>query len=515
MQQSSDNNSYIRYSILIIFPIIIYLVFVSKLYTVQISDNNYYKDLAERQYVKSDIESSERGRIYLSKYESTEVLAADMEDRKITKNGSEIILKERKYLLGDMASKVIGFVGYDENNKKVGRYGVEKYYNDILDKNKSKAYVNPFAQMFGDYKEEYIADEGGNSGDIVLTLDYDVQKYAYNLIRKISEKWKSKEVGIIVIDPNSGSIVAMEELPTYDLNYFVEVKDTKLYLNNAVSNVYEMGSIIKPITMATGIDTGAINKDTKYQDTGTRIISGKTVSNYDGAARGETGMQTILDQSLNLGIAFIVEKIGIKDFQKYFKLFGIGKETGIDLPSETEGLIKNLDSNVILDNVTSGFGQGIAISPIQTVRALSVLANGGHLVTPYIVSKLKLENGEDAILGEQLNTSKVITKSTSEEVTRMLVSVVDNHLAKGVYKNEKYAVAGKTGTAEIASSDGYYKDKYLHSIFAYFPAYKPKYLVFIYQVNPVGADYASQTLSEPLFEMIGYLIDYFEIPPDR
>jgi cell division protein FtsI/penicillin-binding protein 2 len=317
------------------------------------------------------------------------------------------------------------------------------------------------------------------------------------------------------MDPSNGKIVAMEELPTFDPNKFGEVDDASVYKNNLISGVYEMGSIIKPITMAAALDSGVIDENTFYNDVGTRELNGRVVSNYDKGARGWINVQTILDKSLNIGIVFLVEKMGTEVFQKYFKSFGLSSETGIDLPNELSGLSKNLDSKVFVDSATAGFGQGIALTPIQTIRALATLGNGGKLVDPYIVDKVDYKTGlSKKIISD--NGEQIITKESSEKISRMLVHVVDNALANGKYKMKNYSVAAKTGTAQIAiPNGGYYKDRFLHSFFGYFPAYNPKYIVFIYHTNPKGAEYASQTLTEPFFKLTDFLISYYAITPDR
>ena len=177
--------------------------------------------------------------------------------------------------------------------------------------------------------------------------------------------------------------------------------------------------------------------------------------------------------------------------------------------------MKNLESPREVEYATASFGQGIALTPIAAVRALSALANGGTLVTPHLVKSIEYENGKiDTITFPE--GTRVFKKETSEDITRMLVTVVDKALKHGKAKNPYYTVAAKTGTAQIANEHGkYYDDRYLHSFFGYFPAYDPQFLIFLYTVEPKGVQYASETLTDPFIDLTQFLINYYAIPPDR
>jgi cell division protein FtsI (penicillin-binding protein 3)/stage V sporulation protein D (sporulation-specific penicillin-binding protein) len=308
----------------------------------------------------------------------------------------------------------------------------------------------------------------------------------------------------------------MASLPTYDPNDLSGLKNTAVLSNPLVEHVYEMGSIIKPLTMSVGLDTGAINVNSTYEDTGTMELSGKKISNYDGKARGKTDMQQILSQSLNVGVATISLLVGKQDFAKYFGDFGFGDKTGVDEPNEATGIVNNLKTGRDVEIATASYGQGVAFSPMATVRGLAILANGGYLVTPHIVKEIAYEDGTMKSI-PVTKTGPVLKKQTVDDVTGMLVKVVDDALLKGEIKNAHYKVAAKTGTAQIADhvNGGYYSDKYLHSFFGYFPATKPQYIVFLYQINPKGAEYASATLTKPFDEITKFLINYYDIPPDR
>ena len=436
--------------------------------------------------------------------------------------------KSRIYPGKEIAAKVLGFVGYLQNSPgKIGLYGLEKYYNDVLSRNNQEKKINFFAEVFSDlrnYNKSINFDNSNvkdnlinsnNYGDLNLTLDIWVERFLHEILILTKNKWQSEKVGGIIMNPNDGSIIAMDEIPSFDPNDYSKVENIKYYNNDLISGVYEMGSILKPLTIAAALDSNVINQDTKYNDTGMVEFNNYKIFNYDRVARGpNTSLQNILDKSLNVGIAFVIQQLGREKLQEYFFEYGFGKETGIDLPNESAGLVKNLKSGVMVDAVTAGFGQGIALTPIQTIRALATLANGGRLINPHVLDSITnhLSQNKQIIPDE----GKIIFKnaSTSQIISQMLVQVVDITMKSG---NPKHSVAAKTGTAQIPNpqTGKYFKDRYLHSFFGYFPAQNPKYIIFLYQIHPQGAEYSSQTLKSPFFDLVQFLISYYKIPPDR
>jgi len=266
--------------------------------------------------------------------------------------------------------------------------------------------------------------------------------------------------------------------------------------------------------MAAGIDAGVVTPETTYNDKGYLVLNGKKISNWDGKGRGIISMQEVLNQSLNTGVSFVVGKLGNQRFADYFRSFGFGSRTGIDLPNESIGLLDNLKSPRDVEYATASFGQGIAMTPIQTVRALSVLANGGKLITPHVVDKIQYDLTDKKV--ELPAPVQVIKPETAEAVTGMLIKVVDGALAHGTKSMEHYSIAAKTGTAQIADpvNGGYLENTYLHSFFGYFPAYKPRALVFLYSYEP-NAEYASQTFTDPFMDITSFLIHYYDMAPDR
>jgi len=420
----------------------------------------------------------------------------------------------RFYPAEKMGANLLGFVGY-RGNSLVGRYGLEQYYDDVLAREEEDLYVNFFTEVFSNINDTFFIEKE-REGSIVTTIDISVQSVLENKLLDIEKKWKSDAVGGIVIDPKTGEVYAMASFPTFDPNTFNTVDDPAVFANPIIESVFEMGSIIKPLTMASGIDAGVVTANTTYNDKGFLIVDGSRIENYDGKGRGVVPMQQVLSQSLNTGAAFVMQQLGKDSFRKYMLALGLGEETGIDLPNEVGGIVNNLNSTRDVEYVTASFGQGIAMTPIETARALSALGNGGVLVTPHVVKEIDYSLGPSREL--LYNKGKqVFKKETSEEITRMLVNVVDDALLGGKVKLPNYSIAAKTGTAQIArkGASGYYKDRFLHSFFGYFPAYEPRFLVFLYTINPKGARYASQTLTFPFMNITKFLLNYYEVPPDR
>ncbi|MGB8815790.1 MAG: penicillin-binding protein 2 [Minisyncoccia bacterium] len=423
--------------------------------------------------------------------------------------------KARFYPGKKLASNVIGFVGYNGNNLE-GRYGLEKYYDDLLLRSNTKVYANPYAEIFLNFKKNFLDSK---EGDIVTSIEPEVQGFLESKIAEVNKKWSSQITGGIILDPKTGEIYAMAVTPTFDPNEYGKETNISLFGDPLVSNAYEMGSIIKAITMASGIDSEAVTAETTYNDKGFLNVDGYKVSNYDGVGRGVVNMQVVLNNSLNTGASFVESQMGKEKFVEYFKKFGFGMETGIDLPAEASGNIENLKSKTTVEYYNASFGQGISMTPIITARALAVLANGGKLITPHVVKRINYKWAPSKNISYINEADRVIKKTSSDEITRMLVEVVDNALLNGSIRMEHYSIAAKTGTAQIArpgnEGGGYYPNKYLHSFFGYFPAYNPRFLVLLYTFDPKGVNYASQTLTMPFADIAKYLINYYEIAPDR
>ncbi len=561
-----------RIMIVSAFIFIFAIILISKLFFVQIIHQNLYSEKADRQYATPASNIFDRGSIFFSKKDGSLVAAAtvssgfkiairakDIKDKEATykalspymemdhdtfitkanrisdpyeeiayhltkeqvgeidnlKISGVSIFKDnwRFYPGGELASQTLGFLAY-KGDDKIGQYGLERFYNNILSKPKDEAYVNFFAEVFSNIKESVINTE--KQGDIVTTIEPSTQHTLEDVLGTTFNNWNADSAGGIIMNPQTGEIYAIASMPSFDLNKFGDVKKTNVYRNIIVEDVLEFGSVIKPLVMSAALDTGVVTPLTTYFDKGFVTVNKKDIYNFDKKGRGTVPMQTVLDQSLNTGMVFVESKLGHDKFRTYMKSYGIGEKTGIDLPNETSGLISNLQSPRDIEYANASFGQGIALTPIEAVRAFSLIANGGDLVIPHLTKQIRYKDGSFKILEYPVSSSGIIKKETSETISRMLVHVFEAY-DNGNHKMEHYSIASKTGTAQVAMENGkgYYTDRHTHSFFGYFPAYDPQFIVFLFLKNPKNVKYASQTLIPPFVEITKFLLNYYNVPPDR
>jgi cell division protein FtsI/penicillin-binding protein 2 len=426
----------------------------------------------------------------------------------------------RAYPGKTMAAHALGLIGYgtgDEANQLAGRYGLERFYEDTLKREGDEVFVNFFAEIFSNLRA--VAKGDNLEGDVVTTIEPSVEAFLEREIDAVTSQYSSEFTGGIVIDPQTGAVLAMALTPTFDPNTPQDAESSAVFTNKLVESRYEMGSIVKSLTYAIGLEEGAITPTTTYNDPGCMTLNTKTFCNYDQQSHGTAvTMQNALGQSLNTGAAWVALKVGAKKFDSDLLKFGLDEKTGIDLPSEGNSLVSNLKTGRDLEAATASFGQGIALTPIQTVRALSAVANGGTLVTPHLTKEIKYKIGTSKTISYPSLDARprAISEETSAEISRMLVEVVDRSLRNGTMALANYSIAAKTGTAQIAApTGGYYPDRYLHSFFGYFPAYNPQFLVFLFTYYPKNVQYASETLTDAFFNTAKFIINYYQVPPDR
>jgi cell division protein FtsI/penicillin-binding protein 2 len=548
------------------------LILIGKLFLVQIIHRNAYTESADRQYATPIGDIYERGTIFFQgkdgqligaaaqisgfkvainptkvanpqdAYQKISAIVALNQDDFITKAskkndpyeevahrlskeqadaisalkiaGVNIFKEKWRFYPGEfMASESLGLVGY-KDTELGGRYGLEREYNTELSRNNNNPYVNFFAEVFSDLSKT-LFDDGGGEGDVVTTIEPQVQNFLEQKLMEVKDKYKVDSVGGIIMNPTDGSIYALSAKPDFNPNDFSQVKDNSLFANPLVENVLEFGSVVKPIVMAAALDTGVLTANTTYDDKGSVIIEKHQIFNFDKKGRGPgTTMQDVLNQSLNTGMVFVEQKLGKENLRNYLLSYGIKDKTGIDLPNETSSLISGiLTSPREIEYANAAFGQGIALTPVELIRALASLSNGGNLVVPHIVREIKYVDGTSKTMTYPTIPTK-ISKQTSESITNMLVTVMDKGLKTGL---DHFSVAAKTGTAQVAdhTNGGYYTDRHTHSFMGYFPAYNPKFIIFLYAVNPKGVAYSATTWTNPFLDITKFLLNYYEIPSDR
>jgi cell division protein FtsI/penicillin-binding protein 2 len=425
------------------------------------------------------------------------------------------VLKERwrYYPGGPLAAQAIGIVSYGSGDTVAGQTGLEKQYESALSRSGDALYKNFFAQLFSNVGNLLVDAENAREGDVVTTIEPEVETRLITDLEALNKQYASKETGGIIMDPRTGEIIAMASYPFYDPNDLSRV-DGKLLGNPLVESVYEFGSIAKTLTMAAGLDAGVVTPQTTYNDTGCITINTRSICNWDLKARGVIPMREVIKQSLNLGAAWVAGRIGQDGFRDYFTTL-FGQKTGIDQPNEGRSLIANLKTREQVNYATISFGQGIAVTPIQMVRALGALANGGTMVHPHLTKTVRLNTGIDRKLTWS-STTPVFGATAVRETTDMMVAVVDEKLLEGKAKIPTMTVAAKTGTAQLTDgTGGYYKDRFFHSFVGFFPAYEPRFIILLYTNDPKGVQYASETLTKTFLDLTHFLIEYYALPPDR
>lgn len=422
----------------------------------------------------------------------------------------------RVYPHDTVGAQTIGFIAYDEDDL-IGQYGLERTYEDVLHRENASKPKNLFVDILTNISRS-VSPSWFNEGDLVTTMELSTQRELNHILTETHNTWNADLTGGIIMNPKTGAIIAMDTVPSFNPNQRKN-EDAPYFKNPSVENVYEMGSIMKPLIVATALETDAITTEFSYNDEGSIIVNDRTIYNYDKRGRGpNTTLQTVLAESLNTGMVQIEEAAGHQATKTYLEKLGLREETGIDLPNEATGLTSNLDTMGDVEYANISFGQGIAVSPIAMTRALAALANHGRLPSPHLGEAVAYPEGSLKYLApDPENQEQIFDPKTVAEVSEILVKSVDETMGSGKYKDERYQVAAKTGTAQIPNPNGggYYSDRNLHTFFGYFPASDPEFIVFLYTVFPKGARFSSQTLAPPFFDLSNFLINYYHIAPDR
>jgi cell division protein FtsI/penicillin-binding protein 2 len=411
----------------------------------------------------------------------------------------------RFYPEGDIASNLLGFLGRDH----VGLAGLEADLDDLLSGTPGAIYFErdgggqPIA--FGRSRIE----EGRPGADIRLTIDRYIQRLVENELELQIKEHKASGGSILVMDPMTGAVLAMASRPSFQLsNLSLDQTDPALYRNRAVTDLYEPGSVLKTITMATAIDLGLVNPNTTYYDAGSVEKGGYTFKNWDFSSHGTQTMTQLLQKSLNTGAIWLSDQIGPTRLYESIQRFGFGENTHSGLGGEAEGLLRtNKDPGwYSSDLATNSYGQGIAATPLQVITAISSVINGGRLMRPYLVQEV--ESQEDDRIYEPVVVRRTISEATSATMVQMLNAVVDGVPAHRA-QVRGYHVGGKTGTTLVSIPTGYALDSTLATFVGFAPVEDPAFIMLVKidqpQDDPLGGIVAAPVFGRLAPSILAYL----------
>jgi len=418
--------------------------------------------------------------------------------------------EKRFYPEASMAAQLLGFVGFDKFGQDTGYFGLEGYWDrKIRGKNgRLGQEQDPFGIpiLVGRYRP--IAPKQGSP--VYSSLDRTVQYIVEEKLASAVERYGAKDGTVIVADPKTGHILAMATFPNYNPNLRLEF-DENLYKNPAVADTFEPGSIFKLITMSAALDLSVVDLNTKCPCDGPRQIGGYEISTWNKKYYPDSTMTEIIQHSDNVGMTFVSEKLGVDKFYDYITKFGFGKPTKIDLQEESAGAIRPKSEWRVIDLATASFGQGIAVTPIQMVQAVSAIANGGELISPKVAVKIKDRDKEEGIKPDF--ERQVVSSKTASQITEMMVNAVEKGEAKA-YAPKGYKIAGKTGTAQIPLAGHYDPNKTIASFIGFAPAYDPKFVMLVRFSQPSSSPYGSETAAPTFFEIAKDLFNYYQILPE-
>lgn len=557
-----------RANFVFLFIILFGATIIGRLIYIQIFSHNFYRALAQGQQKIFEEISGERGEIFVkdingikpvavnknwmlcyvdpteiqNKEETSkilsDILSLDKESvfKKITKENSffEILKKRlsdeeilsiknanlrgvylteeinRFYPFNTFASQLIGFVG----GNGIGQYGVEGKYDEIL-KGENKFQEKEKGLL--EYLTGFSNKEPKKGADLILTIDYNIQFFAEKLLEKAKENLNIYKGSILVLNPQTGAIIALVNYPNFNPNEYSKENDLTIFQNDATQSAFEPGSIFKPITIAAALNEQKITPQTTYQDEGFVKIGGHLITNYQNRKWGKRTMTEVLEKSINTGAIFAEKLIGHKIFLEYIEKFGFFEPTMVDLQGEIISKNTEFKKGYEINFATASFGQGIEVTPIQLVRAIAAIANGGNILKPYVVEKIIMDENKIIETKPVIQREKVISPTVANQLTAMLVSVVENGFGKTA-RIPGYYIAGKTGTAQVPwSALGIKKSGYspmtIQSFIGYFPAFDPQYLILV-KLDNTKAPAAGYSAAPIFKELAEYIIKYKSIPPD-
>jgi stage V sporulation protein D (sporulation-specific penicillin-binding protein) len=451
--------------------------------------------------------------------------------RELNLSGIEIVDDNKRfYPYGAFASYILGFTDIDNN----GLYGIERTYDKYLSGASGRwVKIEDARGVEMPYGGEKVY-EPENGLNVVLTIDETIQHFAEKAAKEALERTKAKNVAILVMEPKTGDILALANLPQYDPNNPREPLDPELkeqwknltqeelekewydmWRNFSINDSYEPGSTFKLIVSAAALEEGAVNVDTHFYCGGfVRDIPGvvlKCARWYN--PHGSQNFKEALENSCNVAFVDVGRRLGKEKLYEYIKAFGFGEPTGIELTGEQGGIIPvNTDVIKEVNLATMSYGHGIAVTPIQLLTAVSAIANGGKLMVPRVVSKLVDNEGNVVKTIEPVVKRQVISESTAKTLLELMEGVVSEGTGSNAYV-PGYRVAGKTGTAQKIIDGRYAPGKYIGSFVAVAPADDPKIAVLVIVDEPQGVYYGGSVAAPVAGDLIEETLNYLDVPP--
>ena len=409
------------------------------------------------------------------------------------------------------AAQLLGFVGKDDSGADLGYFGLEGYYNLPLSGKPG------FLGRQEDVRGVPILLTGGreitavNGVDLVTSVDKRIQIFAEQRLSEGIQKYEAVGGSVTVMDPFSGNIMAMAVSPSFDPAEYRMYNDS-LFKNPLISDSFEPGSIFKVLIMAAGLDAGVVTPDAVCDICdGPLNVDKYQIKTWENKYRPGSTMTDVIVNSDNVGMAFVGQKLGADNLYDYLDKFGIGSTTGVDLQGEFSPKMRKKGTWNVVDVATASFGQGIAVTGIQMVRAVSAIANGGYLVTPKVVTGIRGDGWEETV---KLDPPKrIISEKSAAEMAQMMVAAANLGEAKWA-KIPGFNVAGKTGTAQIPVAGHYDPTNTIHSFIGFAPVGKPKFVMLVTLQSPTSSLWAAETSAPLWYSIAKELFPYFGVQPD-
>ncbi|MBW4697406.1 MAG: penicillin-binding protein 2 [Aphanocapsa lilacina HA4352-LM1] len=423
--------------------------------------------------------------------------------------------RRRFYPDGANSASLVGFLNYDGQ----GQGGVEQFYHKRLT-GASASYPVTFGSgglpLASTLPTE--AFEGFEPGRLALTIDARVQRAARLALERGVEANRVTRGAAIVLEPQSGEILAMAVSPSFDNNRYGEFPPAH-FKNWAVSDLYEPGSTFKPVNVALALSAGAIRPDTVVNDSGSMSFGRYMLSNYDRRARGAISVTKVLMVSSNIGMIRLMQKMPPTAYYDKLREIGIGGAGGVDLPGETRGIITNRTqfAKYPVQVATVAFGQGVALTPLQLASLHGAIANGGMAIQPHLVRAFENDEGQVLWKPEHRPNKRIFTPEATAAVREMMMHVVEEGTGKPAHI-PGYRIGGKTGTAQKANigGRGYLAGKKITSFVGYLPAHNPRYVVLVVLDEPKSGNAFGSTTAAPIVrEICQELISYGNLPPSH